>query len=441
MGRAGSGCGGLRQRGQDGAVQARRLDPELPGFLDDPYPSYSWFRAHDPVHYDPVADVWILFGYADCASWLRRTDVVVAPERAFALRPRQQRRRLRALRSAMPEGESPRPDRSVFQSDPPDHGRLREVLSRGFADDRMARLEDFATGEVERLIGRWADGDPDAAVDVMETLAFPLHTGVVHELLGFPHADEYLVRSLSHRAVMMADPTASVDGIADGMRATNQLRELCEDRIAWKRSHPGDDLVTDLLAAKAGGASGAGPRISPDELVDQVVLVYLAGLESTANLIGNGLRALLGQPTELQRWHADASLTQGAVDELLRFDSPVQFTRRVPLTDVVLGERNVPAGAYVIAWTGSANRDPEMFGADADRLRLDRPNASRHLSFGGGIHLCLGGPLSRLEGALALGSIVRHFPRISAAGPPVGNGRLMLRGLDQLPVRLGSRAG
>jgi len=419
-------------------VQARRLDPELPGFLDDPYPSYAWFRAHDPVHYDPVADVWILFRYQDCASWLRRTDVVVAPERAFALRPRQQRRRLRALRSAMPEGATPRPDRSVFQSDPPDHGRLRQVLSRAFADDRMGRLTDYASGEVRRLIGAWDDVGPDAAVDVMATLAFPLHTAVVHELLGFPHTDEYLVRSLSHRAVMMADPTAPADGIADGMRATNQLRELCEDRIAWKRSHPGNDLVTDLLVAESVLPGGG---ITPDELVDQVVLVYLAGLESTANLIGNGLLALLGEPAEVRRWHADPSLDRAAVDELLRFDSPVQFTRRVPLTDVVLGGRTVPAGAYVIAWTGSANRDPAMFGADADRLRLDRPNASRHLSFGGGIHLCLGGPLSRLEGALALGSIVRRFPGITAAAPPVWNGRLMLRGLDHLPVQLGPPSG
>jgi cytochrome P450 len=181
-------------------------------------------------------------------------------------------------------------------------------------------------------------------------------------------------------------------------------------------------------------AEDGGDVLSDDELVAQVVLLYVAGHETTVNLIGNGTLALLRDPAQAALWRERPDLDDNAVEELLRYDSPVQLSRRITLDDYEVDGRVIPKGSFVMASLGSANRDEAQFGPDADRVRIDRPNAKQHASFGGGVHHCLGSALARTEGRIALSSLVRRFPALSLAGEPTRNGRINLRGLTSLPV-------
>ncbi|MDQ1397437.1 MAG: hypothetical protein QOG64_2696, partial [Acidimicrobiaceae bacterium] len=185
----------------------------------------------------------------------------------------------------------------------------------------------------------------------------------------------------------------------------------------------------------------AGDRLSPAELVSFVVLLYVAGHETTVNLIGNGVLALLRHPDQMRRLQDDPSMLGNAVDELLRFDSPVQFSRRITLQEVTIGERTIPAGTFVLTCLGSANRDPARWGEGADQLDLGRQGAGQHVSFGNGAHYCLGANLARMEAQAAIGTLLCRFPGISLAEEePPWNGRIVLRGLDRLPVVLGAPA-
>jgi cytochrome P450 len=197
--------------------------------------------------------------------------------------------------------------------------------------------------------------------------------------------------------------------------------------------HPSDDLLSALIAAEE-----EGDKLSERELLDQVVLLYIAGHETTVNLIGNGTLALLRQRSAYEELGANADLVVNAVEELLRYDSPVQFSRRITLADIELGDRRIDAGSFVLTCLGSANHDPDRWGDDADDLSLTRPGAAQHLSFGSGIHHCLGAALARLEAQVALGTLARRFPGAELCDEAEAwNGRIVLRGLDRLPVSLG----
>jgi cytochrome P450 len=218
--------------------------------------------------------------------------------------------------------------------------------------------------------------------------------------------------------------------MAEAFDAADQMFGHLDEVIAWKRDHLADDLLSALITAEDDG-----DVLSHQELVDQVNLLFVAGHETTVNLIGNGTLALLRNRDQLESWRDDPSLDAGAVDELLRFDSPVQFSRRITIDEMTIGDRLIEPGRFVMTCLGAANHDPEMFGADADSLDLRRPTANRHLSFGSGIHHCLGAALARLEGQVALGSLIRRLDDIElAVDRPQWNGRIVLRGLDALPL-------
>jgi cytochrome P450 len=206
-----------------------------------------------------------------------------------------------------------------------------------------------------------------------------------------------------------------------------------QDMLAWKRDHPADDLLTGLLAAE-----DEGDRLSEIELLDQVLLLYDAGHETTVNLIGNATLALLRHPDQLARLRADPELDGGAVEELLRYDSPVQFSRRITIADLDVDGTTIPAGTFTLTCLGSANHDEARWGPTADELDITRADAGQHMSFGNGIHHCLGSSLARTEAQVAIGALVRRFPDLALAGEPERNGRVVLRGLESLPVTLGS---
>jgi cytochrome P450 len=206
---------------------------------------------------------------------------------------------------------------------------------------------------------------------------------------------------------------------------------LASEAIAWKRANPADDLLTALI-----NAEDSGDVLSDDELVAQVILLYVAGHETTVNLIGNGTLALLRDREQFELWRDRPDLDDNAVEELLRFDSPVQMSRRITLEDYEVDGHTIPAGSFTVASLASANRDEAQFGPDADKLRLDRENARQHVSFGAGVHHCLGAALARLEGRVAIASLIRRFPDLELAADPQWNGRINLRGLAAFPVRV-----
>jgi cytochrome P450 len=312
--------------------------------------------------------------------------------------------------------------------DPPDHTRIRRLAQQAFTPRRIETL----TGRIQALVDELLDAvEPDGGMDVIADLAFPLPFAVISELLGMPDTDRDEMRQWSHTLVKGLEPIVTADDFPSILDAGDHLTAHVQAAIEWKRREPGDDLLSALIAAEE-----AGDRLSPDELQDQVVLLYLAGHETTVNLIGNATIALLRNPDQLALLRSEPDLIANAVDELLRYDSPVQFSRRITLHDLELGGEEIPAQSFVFTCLGGANRDPAHFGPSAERLDLRRRDAPHHLSFGGGIHHCLGAVLARAEARAALGSMAARFPGLVLADPdPPWNGRMVLRGLDALPVR------
>jgi cytochrome P450 len=318
---------------------------------------------------------------------------------------------------------------SMLDKDPPDHTRLRKLVSKAFTPKSIAALEP----EVERLVDdaleRMAD---QGEVDLVEALAYPLPFNVITQMLGMPEADHVRMRELAGILVRSLEPVVDPDAFRVILDADTELSAIAADVIERKRREPGDDLLTALIRAEDGG-----DVLDDEELAAQVLLLYIAGHETTVNLIANGTLALLRNPDQLDLLREHTELAGNAVEELLRYDSPVQMSRRITLEPYTTGQTEIPAGAFVIASLASANRDPGHWGSDADTLRLDREGARAHLSFGAGVHHCLGAALARLEGRVAIQRLVERFTELRLTGDPVWNGRINLRGPQHLPVAVG----
>jgi cytochrome P450 len=399
-----------------------RFDPFAPGFTDDPYPQYAALRAAAPVYQHPMG-FWLLTGYEDVA-WLLRAGMSVehrnVAEGAF-----------RELRDQL-YGDGYDAERatglSMLDRDPPDHTRLRRLVSKAFTPRAIQAL----TPRITELVDGMLDAAQDAGrVDLVDALAFPLPFAVIAEMLGTPPADHARIRQLTGTLVRSLEPVADPAMVAAIAEADAELTAIAAEMIAWKRANPADDLLTALV-----NAEDDGDVLDDDELIAQTLLLYIAGHETTVNLIAGGTLALLRHPAQLAALREDPALAGNGVEELLRYDSPVQATRRVTLEPVTLGGVTIPAGAFVLASLASANRDERFWGADAAALRLDRENARQHVSFGAGPHHCLGASLARLEAAIALGRMTARFPGLALDGEVTWNGRINLRGPAHLPVAL-----
>lgn len=403
------------------------FNPFEPGFFDDPYEQYARIRTADPIHHSPL-DLWMLFAYDDCFTLLRDPTMSVEDTKAQALAGDGARDRFADFRDAYPELGEPRgPNRGILNIDPPDHTRIRRLMSKVFTPRRVEELRP----KVQQLVDAALDDvAPAGETDLIANLAFPLPFTVISEMLGMPDADRDQLRDWSHTVVKLLDPIVTVEEVRDALAASQQMFDHLAEVITWKRANPADDLLTALIHAE-----DEGHTLSAEELQDQLALLFVAGHETTVNLIGNGTLALLRNRDQLQVLRDDPSLDANAVDELLRYDSPVQFSRRIVLQEHRVGDAVIAPGSFVMTCLGSANHDPAVFGADADELDLRRANPGRHLSFGSGVHHCLGASLARLEAQVALGTLVRRFPDLElATDTPAWNNRIVLRGLDVLPV-------
>jgi cytochrome P450 len=398
------------------------FNPFDPAFRADPYPFYARLRESEPVHVSPFGFV-VLSRYEDVARTLRGNEFSrdVEANATETVDPARERRRER-LRQRRESGVGAK---NILNLDPPDHTRLRRLVSLAFTPSSIQQLRP----RIEQLVGDILDRAADqGSMELVDDLAFPVPFQVISDLLGMPTEREVEIRQWSQTLTAALEPTADEVTLEAADGAIEHLGGYLRDVIADRRRHPGDDLLSQLLTVEE-----AGDRLSPAELISFVVLLYVAGHETTVNLIGNGVLALLRHPDELRRWRDDPALDANAIDELLRFDGPVQQTVRIPMQTVRYGEVEVPAGSTVLTILGAANHDPAMFD-DPGALRLDRPNAGRHLAFAGGIHYCLGASLAKLEATVAITSVIRRFPDLALAGEPHWRDRLTIRGVDQLPL-------
>lgn len=398
------------------------FDPFAPGFTDDPYPHYAEMREHAPVHRHPFG-FWLLTRYED-VSWLLRAGLSVEDRNVAEDNP------LREMREATYGDQMPRFDgRSMLDRDPPDHTRLRRLVSKAFTPRALRALRPQVVDLVDGMLDAMARA---RHVDLIESLAFPLPFAVIAKMLGTPSSDHERIRELTGVVVRSLEPVADPDLVSAIVSADHELGGIAAEMIAWKRENPADDLLTALI-----NAEDEGDVLDEDELIAQTLLLYIAGHETTVNLIGGGTLALLRDPGQTALLRDDPGLVANAVEEMLRYDSPVQASRRITVEPVTVGDVEIPAGAFVMASLASANRDERFWGPDAGELRLNRENARQHVSFGAGPHHCLGASLARMEAGIVFERMTARFPHLAQDGEVRWNGRINLRGPSYLPVSTG----
>jgi cytochrome P450 len=393
-------------------------NPFVPGFTDDPYPHYRRVREADPVHEHPMG-FWLLTAYDDVTAALRSGMSVDYRNLAPGLIQQQMDKILG------PDVGTPL-NQAMVDRDPPDHTRLRSLVSKVFTPRSVAGLATLVTSLVDEALDRIADA---GAADLVDELAFPLPFAVIATMLGMPDTDNQRIRAISGRLVRRLEFAADPASIEDIVAADREMSEVMRELVARKRANPGADLLSALIQAEDDG-----DKLTDDEVIAQVVLLYLAGHETVLNLVANGVVALLRNPAQLALLRAEPSLTENMVEEVLRYDSPVQQARRITTEPFHLRGRAVPAGALVIPCLGAANRDPARFGPDAEEFRVDRADARGHVSFGAGPHFCLGAALGRLQGRIVFSRLVARFPRLAPAGTVRWNGRVNVRGAESVPI-------
>jgi pimeloyl-[acyl-carrier protein] synthase len=402
---------------------AAQFNPFSPEFRANPYPGYDLLRAHMPIFFmdDRRRGSWFLSRYDDCVAALKdprlgreiqkimtREQLGLPPEVPEALRP-------------MVEMNS----RFMLFRDPPDHTRLRTLVHKAFTPRMVERLRERAQAIANDLIdGMLARGE----ADLMADFALLLPLTVIAEMLGVPPSDFDLFHRWTTAIAPTIDMTSSPEELVLGAQATVEFAAYLHDLIAERRKAPQEDLISALVAAEA-----EGDKLSEDETIAMSILLLTAGHETTVNLIGSGTLALLRHSDQWEALKANPALSKSAVEEFLRYDTPIQFTARDVYEDMEFGGQMLKQGQTVVVLFGAANRDPAHF-ADPSNLDITRdPNP--HIAFGNGIHFCVGAPLARMEGQIAFATLARRLPNLHlASDTPTYRNTFVLRALRELPV-------
>jgi pimeloyl-[acyl-carrier protein] synthase len=392
------------------ATAQTEFNPFDPAVIADPYPYYRSMRERDPVHWNGSIRTWFLTRHAEVNELLR-------DDRFSSDRTRSER---------YVEPPRGRPARSMLVVDPPDHTRLRNLVNKAFTPRMIEQLRPRIESITADLVDRLAS---ESEADLISWFAYPLPVIVIAEMLGVPVRDRAQFQEWSAVVVRGLDPfvdPVTQEAIFDAREA---LAAYLRRVIGERRREPADDLITAMIAARE-----KGDLFSEGELVAMCNLLLVAGHETTVNLIGGGVLALLRNPDQLERVRREPQLARTAVEELLRYAPPVQWTGRVAMAQLEIAGRRIAPNQSVIGILAAANRDPEVF-HDPDRLDVRRdPNP--HVSFGRGIHFCLGAPLAKLEAQVALPMLLERFPDLRLAGEPEPRPTWNLRGLARLPVAL-----
>lgn len=407
---------------------ATSIDQELTSasFPTDPYPTYQRLREEDPVHWSEPWGQWVLSRYEDVVRVLREPDAFGSAgwESRFLDRfAPDDRVRMPNLAATF------RPSAFLSITDPPEHARMRRPIVRALTPRAVAAAQPF----IERVIdGLLDDAERAGGFDAVRDLGYPLPGTVITEMMGLPSADRDRFMAWSEDVVdFVSTGSPALDRALQAEAGMANVRTYLAEFIDARRATPDDGIISLLVEA-----GGLVDPFTQDELIAGATALVTAGHETTANLIGNGLLALLQHPGELERLRGDPGLAHTAVEEFLRFDAPLQRFRRVARRDIELGDRVIREGDLVMAFGGSANRDPATF-RDPDVLDVARAE-NPHLAFGHGIHFCVGAALSRLEGRILFGRLLRRFPRLrlDPGAERVWRRNIAFRGLASLPVRL-----
>jgi hypothetical protein len=399
------------------------LEPDLSSkdFYRNPYPVYQYLRSHDPVHWSAQWGAWLITRYKDVSAVLRDADHFsnVGRMSKFLNRlPEDVRKELKPFEDHFQRG--------LINSDPPDHTRIRGLLSKAFTP----RLIESQRSRVQLLVNDLLDSVAvNGSMDVIADLAFLLPTAVIGDMLGIPRDDRAQFKKWADDINAFVGTGSAVSQSAgQAQKSLLELREYFQGLIALRRSYPRADLITALV-----GAEDQGTLFNDGELLSVCVTLLLAGYETTMSFIGNATLALLDNPIQLERLTQEPSLFPNAIEELLRFDGPIHRQWRVAAADIEFEGKHIAKGQLVGAMLGAANRDPQQF-PDPDRLDISRQNI-RHVAFGFGIHFCLGAPLARLEGEIALRTLVSRLPRMRLATEKLmWRQEITIRGLKSLPV-------
>jgi len=392
-----------------------------PGFVSDPYRLYRWLREREPVRKDPLAPVWVLTRYDDVAATLRDGRFRKDPFAAERLR-REAREQLGAAQKRVDADEV-----SMLFLDPPQHTRVRAAFARAFTPASLAalrpRIELICRERVDRV---HASGQMELIAD----LAYPLPVIVIAEMLGFPAEDYEKFKRWSDEMTESLALNATEAQHSRAGEAREQLRDYFDRVVLPMKNRPVDSLISRLLETEdQAGALGR------EEIFTNSVLLLAAGHETTTNLIGNGVLALMQHRDQWERLVAEPSLIESAVEEILRYDSPVQWTSRVAGEGIEMGGQTVRAGEIVLGCVGAANRDPAKFG-EPERFDIGRSD-NKHLSFGAGVHFCLGAALARMEAQVVLSMLIERYPRMKWSGGKLRWMKgLTFRGVRQLPLGL-----
>jgi hypothetical protein len=392
------------------------------GFVDDPYPFYRRLREQSPVH--PIGpNAWLLTRYDDVVAVYRHPAASSDKQREFE--PKL------GAGSLIFEHHTT----SLVFNDPPLHTRVRRLLMGALNQRAIARMEPGLVRLVDDLLDRMSDvQERTGEVDLIDDFAARIPIEVIGNLLDVPHEQRAPLRDWSLAILSALEPAPPAAVLERANAAVGDFLDVLRRLVADRRAHPGDPQVDVLTRLIQGEGDDAGNRFTEAELLHNCIFLLNAGHETTTNLIGNGLHALLGHRGELERLARDPALLPGAVEELLRFESPLQLNNRLATAPIVLADRELPAGSFLTLGVGAANRDPAAF-PDPDRLDVSRrPNL--HLAFGHGAHACAGMNVARLEGRVAIGRLIARFPRLDRRRAAERDPRVRFRGLRHLPVRL-----
>jgi cytochrome P450 len=404
------------------AANAPLFNPLAPEFIRNPYPYYERLRTTDPVHQTSFGS-FVASRHAEASLVIR--------DKRFG-KDYVERTLRRYGPDIMKEPVFRSMSHWMLQQDPPDHTRLRGLVVKAFTarrvEDMRPRIQHIVDETLDRII-------PQGKMDLIEDFAFRLPVTIICDMLGIPEEHREVFYNGSRDGGRILDPVPMTpDEITAGNTTNTMAQMYFQQLFELRRKQPGDDLITQLVQAEEDGS-----KLSNEELTANIILLFGAGHETTVNLIGNGLLALYRNPGQLALLKANPSLITNAIEEFLRYDSSVQLTGRVALEDIEdLGGKRIPKGESVLCLLGSANHDPAVYPDRPEQLDITRPNV-KPLSFGGGIHFCLGAQLARIEAEIAISTLLRRLPdlRLDDAENPEWRPTFVLRGLKTLPASWG----
>ena len=384
-------------------------DPTSASLRENPYEKYKEIRSKDPIHRLRLVNAWLLTGYNEIDTVLRDHKRFTNSQRGFAFTEL----------------------RTLLHTDPPKHTRLRALILKAFTPKAIAKLEDGIQSTVNQLLDLIAD---KKRIDVVADIAYPLPVIVIAEMLGVPPEDRDRFKVWSDDLALSVEPILVRTHVDRIKKSWDEIFEYFEGIIVKREADPQNDLISSLIEAEDDGS-----KLNREELLLTLLLLLVAGNETTRNMIGNGMLALLRHPDQMELLRSKPDLMESAVTEFLRYDSPVQLDGRYIMEDAEIGGKRVRAGQQLLCALGAANRDPEVY-TDPDKLDITR-NEAKHLSFGRGIHHCLGSSLAMLEGRIVFSALLERYSSMELACEPEFRDRVVLRGVKELLVDVVPRTG